>query len=145
MQNFSNTSSDSKTTPESTFIEIYARALHGLQGTWLNESGRVNETSFEIQIEFLRSLIPDKNKRRKILEEKNKVHEDIKNGLYGKTAKENSTIFAGMAVVPHIVEFVCQTCDLIHEDIGGPATSREYRDAIIEIPDVPTEEKPNDA
>lgn len=135
--------SESKMTPESTFIEIYARALNGLQGTWLN--GHTDEDAFEIQIEFLRSLIPDESIRKKILDEKLKKSEDVKNGVYGASAKKHSSIIGGMAVVPHIVEFVCQTCDLIHIDIGGPATSKQYRDAAVEIPDAPKKEITNDA
>jgi hypothetical protein len=47
--------------------------------------------------------------------------------------------YAGMEVVTELILFVCDAFELINTDITGPATSKQYKAAIIELPEMDAE------
>jgi len=133
-------------TPEGIFISLYVDALRSLQRTWL-DTDKISSDAFALQIAFLTNMIPDAGIRDAIWDEMVEVRKKYKD-----TEQERySEYHAGLTVVSHMIEFLCNSFDLIHTDISGPATSKQYRDAVLEIPDYiphtkeqpkPIEEKP---
>lgn len=126
-------------TPEAVFIGLYVDALRSLQRTWL-DTEKMNPDSFTIQIVFLTRMIPDKSIRDTILEEMDAVRQKYQ----GTSQEHYAEYHAGLTVVSHMIEFLCNSFDLVHTDISGPATSKQYRDAVLEIPDFvpPAKEQP---
>jgi len=117
-------------TPEGIFISLYVDALRSLQRTWL-DTETMNPDAFAIQIAFLTNMIPDTGIRETIWQEMKTVRQDYK----GTDQERHAEYHAGLTVVSHMVSFLCNSFDLIHTDIAGPATSRQFRDAVLEIPD----------
>jgi hypothetical protein len=77
---------------------------------------------------FLVNLIPDEDTRKNILQEMERIRKE----QYGEYVEQH----AGLHVVSHMITFLCNSFDLLHFDIAGPATSKQYRDAVLEIPDM---------
>lgn len=128
---FSPQSGNAVLTPEGIFISLYVDALRSLQRTWMDTEKPIDKDHFNIQIIFLTNMIPDAFVRNRIRAEMDKVRTEYKNTDQGQYAEQH----AGLTVVTHMVEFLCNSFDLVHLDINGPATSRQYRDAVLEIPD----------
>jgi len=126
-------------TPEGIFISLYVDALRSLQRTWL-DTDKISTDAFALQITFLINMIPDANIRDTIWDEMKAIRKKYKDSEQEHYAEYH----AGLAVVSHMIEFLCNSFDLIHTDISGPATSKQYRDAVLEIPDyIPhTKEQP---
>lgn len=129
-------------TPEGIFISLYVDALRSLQRTWMDGTDdMISKNAFNLQIVLLTNMIPDKTIRDRISQDMDRVRANLK----GTSQEQFSEQHAGLCVVTHMVEFLCNSFDLIHTDISGPATSKQYRDAVLEIPDyVPSrkEEEP---
>jgi hypothetical protein len=50
--------------------------------------------------------------------------------------REEELVFsANLVPVTKIMNFICSNFELINTDIVGPATSRQYRDSAIQMPD----------
>ncbi|MFA6331676.1 MAG: hypothetical protein WCX22_01880 [Methanoregula sp.] len=119
-------------TPEGIFLSLYVDALRSLQRTWMDQGDRgLNKEAFNLQIVLLTNMIPDKGVRDRIHNDMDAVREGLKSTEQEAYAEQH----AGLTVVTHMIEFLCNSFDLIHYDITGPATSKQYRDAILEIPD----------
>lgn len=119
---------------EGRFVEHYFRALDALQGCWNNDSGFKTER-FNQQLLYLIRLLPDKSKQKEILQKWGEAQEDIKIIMPHLSNSERQS-YAGMEVVTELVLFVCDAFELINSDITGPATSKQYREAALQIPDM---------
>lgn len=124
---------DSSISLEGRFVEHYFRALDALQGCWNNDSGFKKER-FNQQLLYLIRLLPDKPKQEEILKQWGEAQEATKQ-IPGLTESERQS-YAGMEVVTELVLFVCDAFELINSDITGPATTRQYRDVAVQVPDM---------
>lgn len=134
-------SSDTETSLEDSFTNVYWRALGNLQSCWMGDSG-FDSRKFNQQLLFLIRLLPDKDKQDAIL----KVWADAVKETAAVAEldgigldKSEITSYAGMEVVTETVLFIVQAFELIHNDITAPATSKEYQRAVLEVPDMPEE------
>ena len=118
---------------DTVFVIHYMDALKELQNTWLNKDA-TNKDAFHLQLEYIIRLIPDKEVQKTIHEEKDRLQTE-----YEKKNDSYAEIRAGLVVVTEIINFICSAFDLMHMDIVGPATSKQYRDKDIEIPDMAIE------
>jgi hypothetical protein len=123
---------------EEIFTSKYFEHIDRLASVWMdNDNEKINENKFYMQMEMLVRLIPDRSKqdsiRKEFESELKKFPEDDKHRKYK----------AAMSCVTEVIMFLCGNFDLIHEDIVGPATGRQYKDAAIEIPDMPNAESAN--
>ena len=130
-------------TVETGFAALYFDAIRNLQRTWMDCGERgFDKEAFNVQIAFLTALIPDKELRDEIKQESAKLRKEIEEDREGIWAaqKKYSEQHLGFLVLPHMISFLCNNFDLLHFDIPGPATSKQYRDAVLEIPDMPPKE-----
>jgi hypothetical protein len=135
MENQNNTpapSSGATMTIEEIFTTKYFEHIDRLSSVWMDNDGQgINENKFYMQMEMLVRLIPDRKKQDAIRKEYDtelaKFPDDDKHRKYK----------AAMSCVTEVIMFLCGNFDLIHEDIVGPATGRQYKDAAVEIPDIP--------
>ena len=118
---------------EGRFVEHYFRALDSLQGCWNNDSG-FNKNRFNQQLLYLIRLLPDKKRQREILQQWGEAQDATK--LIPNLTDGERQSYAGMEVVTELVLFVCDAFELINSDITGPATSKQYRDAALQVPDM---------
>jgi hypothetical protein len=123
---------DSSISLEGRFVEHYFRALDALQTCWNNDSG-FKQDRFNQQLLYLIRLLPDKIQQDRILKQWGEAQEATK-GISGLTDAERHS-YAGMEVVTELVLFVCDAFELINSDINGPATSKQYRDIAVQMPD----------
>lgn len=124
---------------EQSIIDGYLSDINDLKQLWLG-SERVDERKLAIHISFIISKIPFKETRKLI---KNNCDELEKKYLADPKTKGDAKILASFEAVTGVMEFIFDKFELVHEDIIGPGTSREFEKAIIEIPDMP-EERIND-
>ena len=125
-------SSGATMTIEEIFTTKYFEHIDRLSSVWMdNDNDEINENKFYMQMEMLVRLIPDRKKqdaiRKEFESEMKKFTDDDKHRKYK----------AAMSCVTEVIMFLCGNFDLMHEDIVGPATSRQYKDAAVEIPDIP--------
>ena len=130
-------------TVETGFAALYFDAIRNLQRTWMDCGERgFDKEAFNVQIAFLCALIPDEELREEIKRESAKLRKEIdddKEGIWDAQKKYKEQ-HIGFLVLPHMISFLCNNFDLLHFDINGPATSKQYRDAVLEIPDMPPKE-----
>lgn len=119
---------------DTVFVLHYMGALENLQKTWIECEHVVDAGKFFLQVEYLVRLIPDREIQKKIENERSELF-----GQFKKDGLDHPDIRAGMIVITHLVEFICNSFDLLHLDITGAATIKQYRDAVLEIPDMPEE------
>lgn len=127
------TAGDEAITMEGRFVEHYFDALKSLQACWNNDSG-FNKERFNLQLLYLVRLVPDRKTQKDIVQlwgESSAATKEIP----GLTDGERQA-FAGMEVVTELMLFICDAFELINVDITGPATSKQYRDVAIQIPDM---------
>ena len=132
-------------TVEVGFSNLYFDAIRSLQRTWMDAGEKgFDQEAFNVQIAFLIALIPDENIREKIKQESAKLRKEIRENKDGTWdgQKHYAEQHIGFIVLPHMISFLCTTFDLVHFDINGPATSKQYRDAVLEIPDMPMKGEP---
>lgn len=127
-------SSEGAISLEGRFVEHYFRALDELQKCWNNDSGFKKER-YNLQLLYLIRLLPDKTKQKDILRRWGEAQEDIDKLMPSLSQAERQS-YAGMEVVTELVLFVCDAFELINSDITGPATSKQYREAVLQIPDM---------
>jgi hypothetical protein len=125
-------------TPEAVFVSLYVNALSNLQNCWMDS--KFNDKAFTMQIQFLTNLIPDSDTRSRVRKEISDTKDRILNGEWGETSIRDASNLAGLHAVSSLVEFVCAQYGLIHTDITGPASSKQYQSGIIELPDLPVPE-----
>jgi hypothetical protein len=123
---------------EETMVRHFFYGLDRLQTCWVNDTG-FNKEKFNLQLLYLIRLLPNKTKQAEIMTAWNSSLEEFEKLMPALSPSERQS-YAGMEVVTEIVMFVCQAFDLINEDILGPATSKQYQDAVIELPDMPEKE-----
>jgi hypothetical protein len=127
---------------EGRFVQLYFNAIEKLPDCWMGDHG-LQKAKYNQQIQYLISLLPFEERQDEIY----KAWNDRKNELKGlmPDMKEDELIFAANLVpVTKIMNFICSNFELINTDIVGPATSRQYRDAAIQMPEdmkTPDEEK----
>lgn len=125
-------------TPESIFLNLYVGAMQNLQTTWLDKDTKPE--AFTIQIEFLRNLIPDKNLRDQISKEMDVVRKQVLRERAGQ--EKYADMHAGLAVIPHLISFICNTYNLLTEDVIGPGTQGFFKEGTpVEMPDYSEEEE----
>ena len=122
---------DGKLSMEDTFVKHFMFALDRLQTTWMGPEGGLNQEKFNLQLLYLIRLLPDIRKQEEILRKWGQLQETRVEGLSQSELK----VYAGMEVVSEVIRFICDSFELINTDIIGPATSKQYNDSIIEIPD----------
>ena len=128
-------------TAEGTFIWMYIDAMSEFRHIWLEpKNGQIDERAFMLQVRFLINAIPNKQIRDGIWKKLNDKEEALKNDpLFPSDQKDFAKFHASVEVISDIVEFLCSAFQLTHSDIWGPATSNQFKDNRIIIPDMPTE------
>jgi len=124
---------DESVTMEGRFVEHYFKALDNLQACWNNDSG-FNKERFNQQLLYLVRLVPDKTRQLEILKMWGESSAATKLIVHLSDAERQ--YFAGMEVVTELVMFICDAFELINTDITGPGTSKQYRDAAIQVQDM---------
>ena len=119
---------------ETSFVSFYLRALETLQSIWI-QGGEDRDSKLEFQLRYLISLIPDVDKRQEIHNIVNTRIDELGGGEL--MMRDLPTFFK---VVSAVIEFITGSFELLHSDIMGPATTKQYRDAILELPDMPVRE-----
>jgi hypothetical protein len=103
---------------EGIFIDHYFRAMEKLQSSWMGAD--IDAKKFGMQIEYLIRLLPDYQTQTAIRE---KFDNEIKNYEPDDDQKQYK---AGLSIITELVRFVCTSFDLLHIDIVGPSTSKEF-------------------
>jgi hypothetical protein len=125
--------SSSVMTMEGVFIAHYMGALQALQNTWLysESDDGIDANKFSIQLEYLIRLIPSQEIQEKIRKEQDAaIAEFTENNL------DHPLERAGLVCVTHLIEFICNSFDLLHTDIFGPGVNGQYQQ-LLEVPDMP--------
>lgn len=121
---------------EGILVQYYMIALDRLQECWNNDEG-LNVKRFEYQILYLIRTLPDPQKQKYII-----------NQWLAPTSGEaeppdmtdaQKVAWRGMRAVTEVIKFICETFDLTHSDIIGPATNKQFVRAPIEIDDMTPE------
>ena len=118
---------------EGVFIQHYMSALQALQNTWLYSSDEIDAAHFRIQLEYLIRLIPNREIQAKIRKEQDAAIKEFNTHCID-FAEER----AGLICVTHLIEFICNSFDLLHIDIFGPGVNGQYQQ-LLEIPDMPVD------
>lgn len=116
---------------ESVFVMMFKGALDKFQETWMGENG-FNESKYNMQLMYLIHLNPDEEAQKRIWKAYNEKHEETS---AMNLTQDQKTAAAGMVAVTEVVRFVCNTFDLIHSDIIGPARNKD----AVAIDDMPPE------
>lgn len=122
---------------EQSIIDRYQNDIDDLKQLWLG-ADTVDKRKLGLHIEFIISKIPFEDTRKKIKETRAKLEKEFKASA-DPAIRQDAEIRASFAAVTGVMEFIFEKFELVHEDITGPGTSREYQKAIVEIPDMPTE------
>ena len=118
---------------EGRFVQLYFNAIEKLPECWLGEHG-LEKAKYNQQIQFLISLLPFEDEQDKIFSAWHKRKMEIKALM--PDMKEDELVFsANLVPVTKIMNFICANFELINTDIIGPATSKQYRDMAIQMPD----------
>lgn len=127
---------------EGVFLTHLLSYLDRLQDCWMggeeNRGEGLNTTRFEYQLLFLIRLLPDRKRQDEILESWLVRKGDEKYREMGLD-EEKIVAFAGMEAVSELMAFISRTFDLVHTDITGPATNKQFLKAEVEIGDMPVE------
>jgi hypothetical protein len=135
MPNDNHYESDSGITLETRFVEHFMFALDRLQSCWINETHTFLQKPFNLQLLYLIRILPDKSKQAGILRQWNDTILEAKE-LMPSLGTEEHQAYAGMEIVTELMLFVCNNFDLLNVDITGPATSKQWQKAVIEVPDM---------
>ena len=114
----------------------YQADLDDLKRIWLDASRAddVDQRKVAIQIEYIISRIPFPDIQKQIQNDRKRLEK-----LYETEGDPDWSLRASFAAVTGVMKFIFEKFELVHEDIIGGATSRQYRDAILEAPDIPQE------
>lgn len=114
---------------ENQLMDFYLTSLKDFSNIWLNGDGSL--VKIELQFHFLMQTVPSKAIRDKIWAARKQYEKELQ-----ASGCSNAYESSCMLAVSTIMEFLASTFDLMHEDILGPATSKQYRDAVLVIPDM---------
>jgi hypothetical protein len=117
---------------EDTFVRHFMYALDRLQSTWSGDSG-LDERKFNMQLLYLIRILPDKKKQESIFKQWKEAKDDMGDLPFSEGERR---AYAGMEIVTELILFVCDAFELINTDITGPATSKQYQDAVLQLPDM---------
>jgi|APFre7841882654_1041346.scaffolds.fasta_scaffold64847_2 hypothetical protein len=118
--------------PEGIVVMHYMKQIDKIPETYLGEGG-FNKEKFTLHVLFLIAHLPDENSRRTA----KKRWDDVATLLNKEDFNQwEVAATAGMEVISDIMQFIYSAFELIHIDVDGPATSKQFRDSMIEIPDV---------
>lgn len=127
-----------KLTAEGTFIWMYTESLKELRSIWLNPrpDGDIDRRAFMMQVRFLINSIPDPQTRARVKEREHAIYEKLRaDEDFMREQGDYVGEHASLEIVTEVIEFLCNAFELTHADITGPATSKQYKDSLIEIPD----------
>lgn len=133
-----NNSADGVISLEGILVKHFFIGLDRLQSTWMGE--QFEQTKYNMQILYLIRLLPDRSKQKAVMKIWAKAQEETEAIPGLSLSKSEIAAYAGMDVVTEIIMFVCEAFELVNTDITGPATSKQYQKASIEIPDMSEEE-----
>ena len=91
-----------------------------------------------MQLEFIISMIPFEEIRKKIKTERAALEKEYKAST-DPDIRKDPEIRAGFAAVTGVMGFIFEKFELVHDDIVGPGTTKEFQKQVIEIPDVDTD------
>ena len=117
---------------ESTFVQHFMYALDRLQETWNSPEGFSKE-KFNMQLLYLVRLLPDKPKQKEILSQWSSAKSDI-DKIFPSLSESDRQAYAGMEIVTELIIFICDAFDLVHTDIPGPATAKQFEAEATEMP-----------
>lgn len=126
-----------KLTAEGTFIWMYTEALRELRSIWLNpQNGEMDRRAFMMQVRFLVNSIPDPEMRKRVKDREIKIQQALRDDAeFMREQGDYVDYHASLEIVSEIIEFLCNAFELTHADITGPATSKQYKDGLIELPE----------
>ena len=101
--------------------------------------GGFDRQRFNLQISFLIRHLPDPSTQKKAMERWDELTLEYKSKNFDA---QETAAFAGMAVVSDLLQFVYAAFELINWDIIGPATTKQFQESVIEIPDLPAADDP---
>ena len=127
-------SSESTISLEGRLVQLFFNAIEKLPECWMGEKGFDN-TKFNQQILFLISLLPYEDTQDEILVAWNRRLQETKELMPGLSDKEYQ-FSASLVPVTKTMKFICSEFELISTDITGPASSKQYRDSAITVPDM---------
>jgi hypothetical protein len=109
---------------ETTFVGLYVNSLMKLQDCWF-AGDKLSKEKFDMQIDYLISLLPDREKRLAVMKEQSRLRKELTD-IDPDDANIEQRV--GLVVVSSLVEFLTESFGLIHSDIIGPATDNEVID-----------------
>lgn len=134
-------SSESTISLEGRLVQLFFNNIERLPDCWMKE-GPFDSVRFNQQLLFLISLLPFEDTQDDILVAWNKRYLETKELMPGLTDNEYR-FSASLVPVTKTMKFICSEFELISTDITGPASSKQYRDSAITVPDMeyPPEKK----
>jgi hypothetical protein len=118
---------------EGRFVQLYFDAIAKLPECWMGDQG-LQRAKYNQQIQYLISLLPFEDEQDKIFAAWHKRKNEIKANM--PDMREDELAFsANLVPVTKIMGFICANFELINTEIIGPATSKQYRDQAIQMPD----------
>jgi len=129
---------DGKMSMEAVFVEHFMRALDDLRKSWMG-ADHFNSAQFNMSLLYLIRVLPNKKRQAEILKQWNEGKSDLDKMTDLRLDTAEKQAYSGMEVVTEIILFICEAFELVNFDITGPATTKEYQNAVLEIPDMPVE------
>lgn len=127
------TGSDEVVTLEGRFVQLYFDAIQDLPKCWM-DGDRLNKAKYNQQIQFIIALIPFEDEQDKIFHAWHARTKELKATIPGMT-EEELVFAANLVPVTKTMSFICANFELINTDITGPATSKQYRDSAVQMPE----------
>ena len=124
-------SSEGTISPEGIVVKHFMEQIALLPQTWMSDGG-FDSRKFNLQIGFLVRHLPDRKTQEVAMKKWDDSLKTLKSQHFDS---QEIAAFAGMEVVTELMQFIYEAFELINIDIVGPATSRQYRDSTIDIPD----------
>jgi len=125
--------SDEVVTLEGRFVQLYFDAIQDLPKCWM-DGDRLNKAKYNQQIQFIIALIPFEDQQDIIFHAWEKRKRELKATIPDMTEDELA-FAANLVPVTKTMSFICANFELINTDIIGPATSKQYRDAAVQMPE----------
>lgn len=104
---------------ETAFLMHYLTALDRLQETFENPDTERPSLKFNLQLGYLLSLIPDRDRQFTIVTEMKQYRQQLEER---GTCDEELDYYVGFFIVTEIIKFLNSSLDLTHTDILGSVT-----------------------
>jgi len=124
-------SSEGTISPEGIVVKHFMDQISLLPQTWMGDGG-FDRQRFNLQIGFLIRHLPDRKTQELAMQKWEQKTRELKISQFDSS---EVAAFAGMEVVTELMQFIYEAFELINVDVVGPATTKQFRDSTIDIPD----------